>query len=110
MKLLLDANISYRLVKALSNHYQGIAHVTSYFPHNSSDLTIWEFALKEGFVIVTNDEDFVSLLATKNWPPKVILLKTGNQSNDFLSKILISKQFDIERFYDNGQQGMLVIQ
>ena len=58
MKLLLDANISWRITKSLSSNYPESAHVLDFFEHHTADLKIWDFTQKEGFVIVSNDEDF----------------------------------------------------
>lgn len=109
MRLLLDANLSWRLVKTLSEHYPSITHITDVLSHNAHDFSIWQFAQKEEFVIVTNDEDFIGLMADKGWPPKIILLKTGNQSNNFLANLLIQKKEEIITFFNHPTQGMLVI-
>lgn len=83
MKLLLDANLSWRLVKPLEVHYE-VAHILDFFKHDEKDSTIWSFAKEGGYTILTNDEDFINPLSSKGWPPKVVLLKTGNQTNDYL--------------------------
>mgnify|MGYP002785994648 CR=1 FL=1 len=90
MKLLLDANISWRLVKLL--HQSGIdcLHVEqTNLPVPVSDNAIWAFAKEQHYVIVTNDEDFVNLSNLYGFPPKVVLLKTGNQRTDFLKELLL---------------------
>jgi len=109
VKLLLDANVSWRLTKPLKNHFPYLAHILDSFAHNANDNVIWEHAAKEGYTIVTNDEDFVKLLSAKGWPPKVILLKTGNQSNSYLLELLINKKKEIELFLENEELGVLVI-
>ena len=38
--------------------------------------------------ILTKDKDFADLQARFSWPPKIILLRFGNSSNDKLKKIL----------------------
>jgi predicted nuclease of predicted toxin-antitoxin system len=57
MKLLFDANISYRIVKKLQKEFAGSLHVsrTGLTPP-ILDRSIWEFARKNGFTIVTFDE------------------------------------------------------
>ncbi len=109
MKLLLDANLSWRLVKPLSNHFPEISHILDYFSHNVSDQRIWAHARSGQYIIVTNDDDFASLLMDFGWPPKIILLKTGNQSNDYLLQLLVEKKQEIESFALDEQTGMLVI-
>jgi predicted nuclease of predicted toxin-antitoxin system len=108
MKLLIDANLSWRLVKPLQKHFI-INHVLDFFKHNERDSTLWDFAKKQNYIIVTNDEDFVHILLAKGWPPKVVLIKTGNQSNDFIFNLLISKKTDLENFYKNDDLGLLIV-
>lgn len=108
MKLLLDANLSWRLTKLLEKDFS-VNHILDYFKHNEKDSIIWSFAKKEQYTIVTNDEDFIDILSAYGWPPKVILLKTGNQSNDFLLNLLISKKIEINSFANNNNLGLLVI-
>ena len=109
MKLLLDANLSWRLTKVLSSHFVETKHILDFFEHNAQDFPIWQLAKKENYTIVTNDEDFVGLVALRGWPPKVILLKTGNQSNKYLCSLLIAKKTEIETFIANSQLGVLLI-
>jgi predicted nuclease of predicted toxin-antitoxin system len=50
-------------------------------PAPSADKDIWDYALNNGYIIITKDNDFLDLLELKGFPPKVILLKTGNNSS-----------------------------
>ena len=51
-------------------------------------------------IIVTNDEDFLNLINLKGFPPKVILLKTSNQSNNYIESLLIKHVQDIKLLQD----------
>ena len=57
----------------------------------------------------TNDDDFVNLLNFKGYPPKIVLLRTGNQSNQYIEAILIKHKDNIHSFYDNNDIGLLEI-
>lgn len=82
MKLLLDANISWRLASKLKPHFGDCFHVDEVGLQNPArDIEIWNFAKENKLTIVTNDDDFLNLVNVKGFPPKVILLKTGNRSN-----------------------------
>ncbi|MEO5501743.1 MAG: DUF5615 family PIN-like protein [Ginsengibacter sp.] len=108
MKLLLDANISWRLCGKLKSHFEDCFHVDhTGLKIPSSDNDIWKYALANELIIVTNDEDFVDLLNFKGYPPKIILLKTGNQSNDYIQKIILKHQENIATFYKNDEIGLL---
>jgi predicted nuclease of predicted toxin-antitoxin system len=110
MKLLLDANLSYRLVKKLAVTYDHIVHINSCGLGTSpSDQTIWEWAKRNDYAIVTNDEDFQHLAVLYGTPPKVVLLRTGNQSSLFISQLLTEKKQAISEFLANADLGVLEI-
>jgi predicted nuclease of predicted toxin-antitoxin system len=107
MKLLLDANISWRIVKDLSVHFGEVNHISDFLPHDAKDSEIWELALNKGFTIITNDMDFVNLLTIKGWPPKIIILKQGNQSNKAIRNLLITNKNELLIFDSNDSIGIL---
>lgn len=109
MKLLLDANISWRIAKPLCDVYPETTHILDFFEHNAKDSKIWELAQTDGYTIVSNDEDFAERVIVKGWPPKVVLLKTGNQSNNYILELLKAKKLEIESFYKDQNLGVLVI-
>lgn len=57
MKLLFDQNLSHKLCDL----YEGSAHVRQEGLAEASDEEVWTFAKAEGFVIVSQDADFVDL-------------------------------------------------
>jgi predicted nuclease of predicted toxin-antitoxin system len=75
----------------------------------AKDIDIWNYAKKNDYIIVTKDEDFVDFLNVKGFPPKLILLKTGNQSRLYLCNLLIQRKDDIEAFIKNSEYGLLQI-
>ncbi|HEY5391100.1 MAG TPA: DUF5615 family PIN-like protein [Hanamia sp.] len=110
MKLLLDANISWRLSLKLKLHFGDCFHVDHIeLKVPASDNEIWDYALTNQLIIVTNDEDFIDLLNLRGYPPKIILLKTGNQSNQYIEMLLIKHKENIRSFYNNNEIGLLEI-
>ena len=107
MKLLLDANLSWRLVKSISLEFPETNHVNELMTQPATDTAIWNIALQQGFIIVTNDEDFLNLLLAKGFPPKIILLKSGNQSNLYLINLLIKNKEAIEKLFSSEDIGIL---
>jgi predicted nuclease of predicted toxin-antitoxin system len=106
--LLLDANLSWRSVAVLKNHYDDCLHVDDTdLPFPAKDIEIWNYAWKEGMVIVTNDEDFLHLSTLKGFPPKVLLLRTGNQNRKFIEQILIDRMGQIKLFVESSEYGIL---
>lgn len=109
MKLLLDANLSYRLKKSLGKYFEIVEHVDAIFLHRPSDYQIWDYALANNFVIATNDEDYENILNMRGFPPKVILFRTGNQSSSFLLQLIETKIDDIQRLVESEVYGILEI-
>lgn len=106
--LLLDANLSWRSVTVLKNHFDGCFHVDNIgLSIPVKDTEIWDYARKQGLLIVTNDEDFLHLSIVKGFPPKVLLLRTGNQSRKFIEQILINTKDQIKTFVESPEYGIL---
>lgn len=107
MKLLLDANLSYRLVKKLAVAFECI-HVTRTGLENpAKDIDIWQWAKNNDYLIVTNDDDFYHLANLYGYPPKVILLRMGNQSSTDVLEILLKHQNDIVMLFTSTEYGLL---
>lgn len=60
MKLLLDENISYRILNSLSSIFPGSIHVNKE-DSLKSDVEIFRYAGRNNFAILTFDEDFYDL-------------------------------------------------
>ena len=60
MKLLLDANLSWRMVAVLKQYFDDCFHVDHIgLTVPAKDSEIWNYALENGLIIVTKDEDFI---------------------------------------------------
>jgi len=109
MKILLDANISWRLVDKLNPIFGECAHVDLIeISVPAEDIDIWNYALDNGYIIVTKDNDFAELLEINGFPPKIILLKTGNNSSKALFELLVNAKQMIEDL-DKNDFGLLEI-
>jgi predicted nuclease of predicted toxin-antitoxin system len=110
MKLLIDANLSWRLCKILENVYPNSIHVNrTHLQKPIDDIDIWKYAKKNDYTILTQDEDFLFLSYQFSFPPKVIFLKTGNQSTKVVAKILIAKKDQLESFLTSPEYAFLEI-
>jgi predicted nuclease of predicted toxin-antitoxin system len=109
MKILLDANISWKLVNSLKPIFGDCAHV-DFIGLNvpAEDIDIWNYARDNGYIIITKDNDFVDLLELNGYPPKVVLLKTGNNNSHALMELLINIKPMIEDLEINNY-GLLEI-
>ena len=61
MKLLLDENLSRRLVPFLLHDYPGSSQVCLIGLESATDVEVWNTAKQQDFVIVTRDADFEEL-------------------------------------------------
>lgn len=96
MKLLLDENLSRRLVPFLQNAYPGSSQEVLLGMESASDREIWQTAKENNFVVVTRDADFEELSVVLGQPPKIIWLKVKNQTRAAILKILIDNLITIE--------------
>lgn len=71
MKLLLDENLSPRLLRQIDDLFANSIHVRSVGLKQRPDREIWEFARSNGFAILTADADFLDLADSLGYPPKV---------------------------------------
>jgi predicted nuclease of predicted toxin-antitoxin system len=110
MKLLLDQNLSFRLVPELSVMFPGSTQVNLIGKASDTDRTLWDYAKGHGFAIVTKDADFAELAAMNGHPPKVILLKFGNVTNDVVRSYLLHHLEAIEIFLAGADDGVLEIE
>ena len=109
MKLLLDANISWRLTTILSEHFGECVHVNkTELPKPAKDIEIWRYAAENGYTIITQDSDFLNLFETRGFPPKIILLRVGNMNRKKTENILINVKSSIIDL-ENGDYGLLEI-
>jgi|GEM_PF-60379 len=108
MKLLLDANVSWRLITKLQFHFEDCFHVNHIgLTVPAKDVELWNYALANDLIIITNDDDFLNLANQKGFPPKVVLLRTGNQSSNYLINCLIEHVNDIHDLYNSPEYGFL---
>jgi predicted nuclease of predicted toxin-antitoxin system len=108
MKLLLDANLSYRLAKKLTTESCQCLHVSrTGLPNPAEDIAIWNWAKANSYIIVTNDDDYYNLANTYGFPPKVVLLRMGNQSSTSLAEILQLHYEDVVMLDKSDEFGLL---
>lgn len=108
MKLLLDENLSPRLVELLADVYPGTVHVQDVGLSTSSDAFVWAHAKAGGFTIVTKDSDFADTVVLEGAPPKVIWIRLGNCSTNSLAMLLRNRVQGVHRFLD-GEEACLVL-
>lgn len=109
MKLLFDHNLSPLLCELLSDLYPDTAHVVALKMDRAEDSVIWEYAAKNGFTIVSKDNDFHQLAFLKGPPPKVIWIQLGNCSTQDIVRLLRQYRSEILAFERDAVAAFLTL-
>lgn len=97
MKLLLDENLSRRLVPFLQEAYPGTSQVALLGLQQADDATLWAYAQQHQFVIVSQDADFHERSLVFGAPPHFIWLRLHNPSKSLVLSTLLSRRELIEQ-------------
>ena len=109
MNLLLDENLSPRLLSRLAPLFPGLIHARDIGLKQASDDMIWAWAKSNSYIIVTTDADFVAMNSKRGWPPKVIHLEECDQPLRIIEELLRQNAVRISEFGTDPQAGILVI-
>jgi predicted nuclease of predicted toxin-antitoxin system len=97
MKFIVDAQLPRRLARELAAAGHDVTH-TMDLPHGNRthDGDIAALAVGEDRVVITKDSDFVTRFLLHGTPPKLLLISTGNISNDALSRLMAANLTTLE--------------
>ncbi len=109
MKLLLDQNISHRILPALLSSFPDSKHIRDFEMSTADDTTIWNLATQEQFAIVSKDSDFFHRSLLSTGLPKVIQLQVGNCSTLQIQNLLLRKTEIIKQFLSTPEESLLVL-
>jgi predicted nuclease of predicted toxin-antitoxin system len=88
VQFLVDAQLPRGLCDLLSVPPNSARHVKDALSRDATDADIWRYAMTEGSVIVTKDEDFARRLQSGAKGPQVVWVRLGNCSNAALRQAL----------------------
>ena len=109
MKLLLDQNISRKLVPLLREDFPDSAHVAELDLAQSTDRQIWDYAGQNDYVIVSKDSDFRQLAFLFGPPPKAVWLDVGNVSSSTILELIRSSRETIKHFSENTEASLMLL-
>ena len=109
MKLLLDENLSDRIIQRILDLYADSEHIKTLGLINTDDAVIWEYAKTNSFVIVSKDSDFHQRSLLYGHPPKFIYLRVGNCSTSKITQILRDNLDTIIQFESSEAESLLVL-
>lgn len=110
MKLLLDENLSHRLVARLEASFPGTVSVDYVRLRSQPDTAIWAYAAAQGFAIVSKDEDLRQLSFFRGHPPKVIWLAVGNAGADLIADLLLRNKNRLIAFLGQNEDSLLTLE
>lgn len=109
MKLLLDENLSDRIINKIVDLYPDSSHVKTLDLTNTDDVLIWEYAKANGFAIISKDSDFHQRSLLYGYPPKFIYLRIGNSPTSKIVQILRDNFDTISQFESSETESILVL-
>ncbi|QDA61476.1 DUF5615 family PIN-like protein [Hymenobacter jejuensis] len=110
MRLLLDENISWRLAAYLQPYCAEVLHVRDIGLANSPDTTIWRYARQHGYDIITKDEDFLRLVITEGFPPRIVAVQNAQIPVGKLAEFLLARLSQLQEFLGEQKEfGLLLL-
>jgi len=109
MKLLFDQNISHRLLNHIQDILPESKQVRELGLENYSDKQIWEYAKENDYIIVTFDADFYDFSLVWGHPPKIIWIRTYNQTTKNIVEILRKYMITMQEFLKDTDLACLEI-
>ena len=109
MRLLLDENLSRRLVPRIADLFPDSVHVGSVALLQSPDTAVWEYAKTHNLSIVTADADFYELATTLGPPPKVIWLRGCDYRTAIAEELIRSQAIRIAGFLEEPERAVLIL-
>jgi len=107
--LLFDANLSPSLVRRIRDEFTGSEHVRDVGLRDATDDQIWEYARRQGFVVVSKDRDFQERSFVEGAPPKVVWLDVGNAGTDAVANLLIKERERVMQFKTAADSSLLIL-
>jgi predicted nuclease of predicted toxin-antitoxin system len=110
VKLLLDENLSRRLLPALQARFPGTSQLALLGLERATDAQICEYAAQHDFVGCSKDDDFQRLVAARGYRPRLVHLALGNVSNDAVLAAVLAAADRLHLAFDDPATGVVVIE
>jgi len=104
VNFLIDAQLPPGFVRWLTNQGHTAEHVNYLSLTDSEDITIWNYALSNGSIIITKDEDFAERASRTAAGPVIVWLRIGNSTNRALAQWLEPRWAAIARLLNDGNR------
>ncbi|MBT3070377.1 DUF5615 family PIN-like protein [Rhodomicrobium sp. Az07] len=95
--LLIDENISFRIVDIIAEIFPGTVHVKNVVGAGAPDRTVAAYARKHGLIVVTKDKDWLeNVPGNHSLECNVVYVKLPNCRTDDISTLLINNEYKIK--------------
>ena len=115
MKLLIDAQLPRRMTQWFAIERCDATHTLDLPARNrTTDVDVIALADTDGRAVVSKDSDFVDSHLLHTRPRRLLLISTGNISNDQLEALIaplipsITREFNSCRFIELARTGLIV--
>lgn len=115
MKLLVDAQLPRRLAIWLKDAGHEALHTLDLPQANlTPDAEVIAVADRDGRIVVTKDDDFVQSFLIQGKPQRLLLISTGNISNNDLLALIsknieaITRAFESAAYVEIGRESLVV--
>jgi len=109
MKLLIDQNISKRIIESIQDVFPKSIHITDLKLGDASDIEVWEYALKNNFVLISTDIDVVDRCVISDKAPKTLFVKGDFLTTTKMEWALRINEDIIRNFYSDAPETCLQI-
>jgi predicted nuclease of predicted toxin-antitoxin system len=75
----------------------------------ADDILLWDYAKKNGFTIISKDDDFMKIVLLRKAPPKPIYLKTYNLNTKKLVDLILENKDKIIKFTNSDENDIFEI-
>lgn len=96
-------------MELLAEEFPGSAHVEQVLGCGRTDADLWLYAIAQGYLIVSKDNDFRQRAFMSGPPPKVIWLEAGNTGTERIVELLRSHRRQVARFGSGGDETVLIL-
>lgn len=110
MKLLLDENVSDKIVDSIRDLFPDCTHVKTVALARADDSVIADWAKQRGFTIVSKDTDFYQRTVALGSPAKLIWLRVGNCATATIVDLLRKRHALIHEFIASETESVLVLE
>ena len=108
MRLLLDQNLSWRLVRLLESNFPDVVHVSTVGLSQATDLQIWAYASTHEYIIIPKDSDFQNFAQITEAFPKFIWLQMPRVSTTVIAKNLLDQYEQILEFCQSTDAQLIL--